>query len=387
MKKKKITILGSTGSIGTQALDVVKKMDYSVVALAAGKNYELLEKQCREFLPEYAYIEDKNGYEILKENLRNTSVKVVTGEEALLKCASLKDADIVLNALLGIRGLKPTVAAIDAGITLALANKESLVTAGEYVMNLAKERNVAILPVDSEHSAIFQCLVGENKKSIKRLIITASGGAFFGKTPAELENMTASDALKHPTWSMGKKITIDSATLMNKGFEFIEAAWLFGVEADKISVVVHRESIIHSMVEYNDGAVIAQLSSPDMRLPIQYALTYPERTVTVSTPLDLLKVGTLHFASPDTESFPLLQLAIDCHKKGGNLCAALNGADEAAVKLFLEDKIGYNDIYRLIKGAVDNCVFQTSPSIDEVIESDKAAREYVFTHAAGTKNA
>lgn len=381
-KKKMVTILGSTGSIGTQALDVVRKMGYGVVALAAGNNVTLLEEQCREFMPRVAFINDKKGYETLKEHLSDTSISVVTGEDALLECASMKEADIVLNALLGIRGLKPTVAAINAGITLALANKESLVTAGEYVMSLAKEKGVSIIPVDSEHSAIFQCLGGSDTKNVKRLIITASGGAFFGKTIKELENVKASDALKHPTWSMGKKITIDSATLMNKGFEFVEAAHLFGMNADNISVIVHRESIIHSMVEYNDGAVIAQLGSPDMRLPIQYAMTYPERTISVADPLDLLKKGTLHFAEPDMENFPLLPLAIDCFKKGGNLCAALNGADEAAVALFLDDKIGYNDIYRLIKGAVDNCEYISSPTIDDVIKTDASAREYVAKNAS-----
>lgn len=380
-KRKMVTVLGSTGSIGTQALDVVRKMGYGVVALAAGNNAALLEEQCREFSPRVAYINDKKGYEILKENLKDTNISVKTGENALLECASMKEADIVLNALLGIRGLKPTIAAINAGITLALANKESLVTAGEYVMNLAKEKGVSIIPVDSEHSAIFQCLGGNDTKNVKRLIITASGGAFFGKTTEELENVKAADALKHPTWSMGKKITIDSATLMNKGFEFIEAAHLFGVDADNIKVIVHRESIIHSMVEYNDGAVIAQLGSPDMRLPIQYAMTYPERTISVADPLDLLKAKTLHFAEPDMENFPLLPLAIECFKKGGNLGAALNGADEAAVALFLDEKIGYNDIYRLVKGAVDNCDYIKSPTIDEIIATDIQARAFVKENA------
>ncbi len=380
-KRKMVTVLGSTGSIGTQALDVVRKMGYGVVALAAGNNAALLEEQCREFSPRVAYINDKKGYEILKENLKDTNISVKTGENALLECASMKEADIVLNALLGIRGLKPTIAAINAGITLALANKESLVTAGEYVMNLAKEKGVSIIPVDSEHSAIFQCLGGNDTKNVKRLIITASGGAFFGKTTEELENVKAADALKHPTWSMGKKITIDSATLMNKGFEFIEAAHLFGVDADNIKVIVHRESIIHSMVEYNDGAVIAQLGSPDMRLPIQYAMTYPERTISVADPLDLLKAKTLHFAEPDMENFPLLPLAIECFKKGGNLGAALNGADEVAVALFLDEKIGYNDIYRLVKGAVDNCDYIKSPTIDEIIATDIQARAFVKENA------
>ena len=371
----KLCILGSTGSIGTQALEVAELYNIEIGALAAGSNARLLEEQCRKFKPKYAYIGEKH-YNALKTALADTPVKVVTGEDTLNAFGAETECDTVLNALTGIRGLRPTVAALKADKTLALANKETLVAGGEVVMPLAKK---GILPVDSEHSAIFQCLQGGQKP--KKLLLTASGGPFFGKKRDFLETVTPAMALKHPNWSMGAKVTIDSATMMNKGLELIEAMHLFGVSPEEIEVIIHRESIIHSMVQYPDNAVIAQLSAPDMRLCIQYALTYPKRVPSLTKELDFADLAAMSFYAPDNESFPLLALAKKAAGVGGTATAVMNGANEQAVSLFLEGRISFTDISDIVIKVTEEHTSVKSPTIEQIEEADKAARGRVLSLA------
>ena len=375
---RELIILGSTGSIGTQALDVVRSnpKDYRVTALAAGKNIDLLEKQAREFKPLTVSVEDEKSAADLKLRLKDTDIRVLSGKDGVCEAATTK-GDIVLNAIVGIAGLKPTLAAINSKKTIALANKETLVTAGDIVKAELRKNKVSLLPVDSEHSAIFQSLQGTPENRIKKIILTASGGPFYGKTKAELENVTAAAALKHPNWNMGAKITIDSATLMNKGLEVIEAVHLFGISAGNIEVLVHRQSIIHSAVEFCDGAVIAQLGTPDMKLPIQYALTYPDRSALCCERLDLAKIGSLTFAKPDTETFRCLSVCIDAINKGGLKPAAANGANEEAVKLFLQGKISFLQIADFVESAVASQKDVTDFSLDDVFCADYNARELV----------
>lgn len=373
---KSLVILGSTGSIGEQALDVARKRGYGIKALAAGKSIDKLEAQVREFSVKTVAVYDEGAALCLKERLSDTDVKILAGESGVCEVASLK-ADIVLNAIVGIAGLRPTLAALSAKNTLALANKESLVTAGELVNSLAKENKTAIIPVDSEHSAIFQSIQGIPDGSLKKILLTASGGPFYGKTAQELENVTAAQALKHPNWSMGSKITIDSATLMNKGLEVIEAVHLFGVSPDDIEVLVHRQSILHSAVELSDGAVIGQLGTADMRLPIAYAITYPERGELCCKRLSLADVGTLTFARPDTKTFPCLKICTDAIRKGGLKPAAANGANEEAVALFLNGKIGFNDIPALVSAATDAQAEVNAYGVEDVFDADRTARAFV----------
>ena len=375
----KLTILGSTGSIGTQSLDVARRMNYKIGALCANKSVEKMEEQIREFAPIFAVMSDESAARDLKVRVADTTTRVLSGEEAISFVASDDSCDTVLNSLVGMMGLVPTVAAINAGKKIALANKETLVAGGDYVMKLAKEKNVDILPVDSEHSAIFQCLQGKAPNgALKKLILTASGGPFFGYTKEKLSTVTAADALKHPNWDMGSKITIDCSTLMNKGFELIEAVHLFDVEPDKVDVLVHRESIIHSMVEYEDNSVIAQLGVPDMHIPIQYALTYPMRYVSDAKPLDLAKIATLSFYEPDYETFNCLALCKRAINIGGLVPCVVNGANEEAVKLFLKGKIGFLDIYRLCENAYNKQKKINYTTVEEVLEADRAARESVW---------
>lgn len=373
---KSITVLGSTGSIGTQTLDVVRNLKLTVIGLCAKSNVSLLERQAREFHPRCVAIGDNSRYLQLKAALADTDIKVTAGKEAVKALASEK-ADVVLNAVVGIAGLSATLAAISAKNTLALANKESLVTGGKLVMERAKAENVKIIPVDSEHSAIFQCLNGENSDRIKRIILTASGGPFFGKIADELKSITPAQALKHPNWSMGKKISIDSATLMNKGLELIEAMHLFNVSADMVDIHVHRQSILHSAVEFADGAVIAQLGSTDMRIPIQYAVTYPDRLPSPARPLSLFDTGALTFEKADSETFICLKAAIEAAKRGGLYPCAVNGANEEAVALFLKGKIGFLQLGELVYSALSLDMARESFSVDDVYAADKAARELV----------
>lgn len=374
---KNISILGSTGSIGTQALDVVKANPgaFAVCALTAGSNSALLERQARAFRPALAVLRDERAAADLRGRLADTPTRVEWGEEGLLYAASLEQADLVLNALVGIAGLRPTVAALESGHTLALANKESLVCAGSIVMELARKAGKAILPVDSEHSAIFQSLGGRPLGEIRRILLTASGGPFFGKSSEELRRVTPADALKHPNWSMGSKITIDSATMMNKGFEVIEALWLFGVKPEQVEVLVHRESILHSAVEFADHCVMAQLSLPDMRLPIQYALTYPQRMQATWPALDLTRVGSLTFCAPDRAAFPSLALCEEAGRVGGNRGAVINAANEVAVELFLKGKIGYTSIYELARLAAEGSPFIAAPTLNDIFAADAQVRE------------
>ena len=377
--KRTISILGSTGSIGRQTLEVAEACGHRVAALTVNRSVELAEEQARKFRPELVAAVDERAAADLRVRLADTPTRVAGGEQALLEAAVLPRADTVVTAVVGIAGLRPTLAAIDAGKRIALANKETLVCAGELVMARAREKGADIVPVDSEHSAIFQCLQGcRDRGEVRRLIITASGGPFFGKGREELSQVTREQALRHPNWSMGAKITIDSATLMNKGLEFIEAMRLYAMPPEKISVVVHRESIIHSLVEFVDGAVLAQLGTADMRLPIQYALTWPERTAGPATPLDLLRCPPLTFAAPDLEAFPCLALALECARKGGTSTAILNGANEAAVALFLNDKVKFLDIPRLVAGALDRVEARAGDyGLEDVFEADRAARAAV----------
>lgn len=380
MKKRSISLLGSTGSIGRQTLDVAAALDLPVRAITAHRSVQLLEEQARQFRPELAVCVDETAAAELKTRLADTSVRVLSGEEGLLEAAALPSADTVVTAVVGIAGLRPTMAAIREGKRIALANKETMVCAGELVMAEARRWGAEIVPVDSEHSAIFQCLQGcKDRGEVKRLILTASGGPFFGWSREELEGVTLEQALKHPNWAMGAKITVDSATLMNKGLEFIEAMRLYELPPEKISIVVHRESIVHSLVEYCDNAVLAQLGAADMRLPIQYALTWPERVAGPATPLDLCSCGPLTFARPDTETFQCLALALEAAKTGGTAGAILNGANEAAVALFLEGKIGFLDIADRVRRAMEQVKVIADPSMTQVLEADAAAREAVLS--------
>ena len=374
-----ISILGSTGSIGRQSLDVVRMHpEIRVGALTAGSSLELLSQQCREFRPELAVVATEEGAKALKEMLCDLPVRVSFGMEGLLEAATLESADCVITAVVGMLGLKPTLAAIRARKRIGLANKETLVCAGELVMAEAKKYGAQIVPVDSEHSAIFQCLMGcENRKEVKRLILTCSGGPFFGMDRQQLSKVTKADALKHPNWKMGPKITIDCATLMNKGLEVIEAMRLYDLPLEQVDVLIHRQSIVHSMVEFTDGAVMAQMGAPDMRLPIQLAMTYPERFPSPVEPLDLTACGPLTFGRPDLEAFPCLALARHCAKLGGSACAAMNGANEEAVALFLQDKIGFYDLYDLVKQAVEAVPFLASPTLEDILETDRLARRSV----------
>ena len=373
---KELVILGSTGSIGTQSLEVARRQGYRVMGLVAGGNINLLEKQAREWKPKTVAVFNPEKAKDLKIKLADTDIKVLSGEEGVCEVAGEK-GDTVINAIVGIAGLKPTLSAIESGKTIALANKETLVTGGEIVKKKAKEKGVSILPVDSEHSAIFQSLQGAPKGSLKRILLTASGGPFFGKTKKDLENVTVKEALNHPNWSMGAKITIDSATLMNKGLEVIEAVHLFDVSADNIEVLVHRQSIVHSGVELSDGAVIAQLGTPDMRLPIQYALTYPERSDYAFETLDLFKAGTLTFEKPDTDTFRCLPLCIKAINEGGIAPTVVNGANEEAVKLFLEGKIKFLQIADLVEKALTSVDNKKDFSLEDIFHADETARAIV----------
>ena len=374
-----ISILGSTGSIGRQALDVARAAGWKVAALTAYGNLELLEEQIREFRPRMAVLVEKGAAETLRVRVADTETRVLSGPQGVCEAAA-EEADVVLNAVVGIAGLRPTLAAIEAGRTVALANKETLVAGGELVMETAARRGVSILPVDSEHSAIFQCLQGVPSGALKRIILTASGGPFFGMKREDLQNIRPADALQHPNWSMGAKITVDSATMMNKGLEVIEACHLFGVGPDDIRIVVHRESIIHSAVELADGAVIAQLGAPDMRLSIQYALTYPERLPCPGRGLSLTDIGKLTFYEPDYETFSCLEVCLRAARAGGLKPAAANGANEEAVALFLREKISFLQIGELVAAAAERQRAVSAASLQDILEADRAARAYVREH-------
>ena len=375
-----ISILGSTGSIGRQSLDVVRMYpQIRVGALTAGTNIQRLAEQCREFRPELAVAGTREGALALKDLISDLPTRIMWGDEGLLAAATWGDADCVITAVVGMLGLKPTLAAIRAGKRIGLANKETLVCAGELVMAEAKRCGAEIVPVDSEHSAIFQCLMGvRDRAEVRRLILTCSGGPFFGMDREQLGRVTKDDALRHPNWKMGPKITVDCATLMNKGLEVIEAMRLYRLPLEQVDVVIHRQSIVHSLVEYRDGAVLAQLGTPDMRLPIRYAMTYPERGVNPAEPLDLLTCPPLTFAEPDREAFPCLRLAEEAATEGGTACAILNGANEEAVRLFLADKIGFHDIPRLVARARATVPVVQSPALEDILEADRAARESVL---------
>ncbi len=375
MSPQTISVLGSTGSIGRQTLEVVRELHLKVAALAARSSVDLVEAQVREFLPELAVLYDMEAALELARRLRGLPVRVAYGLEGLLEAAAIDQADTVVTALVGMIGLQPTLAAVEKGKRIALANKETLVCAGELVMRRAEERGTEIVPVDSEHSAIFQCLQGcRDRREVRRLVLTCSGGPFYGRSAGELEQVTAADALKHPNWSMGAKITIDSATLMNKGLEIIEAMRLYRLPLEQVTAVIHRQSIVHSLVEYRDGAVLAQLGTPDMRLPIRYALTYPCRAESPAEPLDLLSCPPLTFAAPDMEAFPCLRLAMDSARRGGTACAALNGANEAAVGRFLRGEIGFCDIPRLVERALERSDGGDAMSLEAILKADLAAR-------------
>ena len=375
---KKIAILGSTGSIGTQTLDIVREQgDIQVVAMAAGSNISLLEAQMREFKPSLVSVWDEKKAKELRTNTKDLGIKIVSGMEGLLEVSVIPDSEILVTAIVGMLGIRPTIAAIKAGKKIALANKETLVTAGHIIIPLAKEYRVPILPVDSEHSAIFQSLQGAGDNKISRILLTASGGPFRGRKADELKNIQVEDALKHPNWSMGRKITIDSSTLVNKGLEVMEAKWLFDVALDQIQVVVHPQSVIHSAVEYQDGAVIAQLGTPDMRLPIQYALYYPERRNLSGRRLDLFEIADLTFEKPDTDTFRGLALAYQAMEKGGNIPTVYNAANEKAVSLFLDRKISYPEITELIEACMENAEFIDHPDVDEILGTEAAAYEFI----------
>ncbi len=379
---KILSVLGSTGSIGTQTLDVAAQCGFQVAAITANRSVDKLEEQARQFQPRLVVAYDPAAAAELKIRLADTSIRVSGGMEGLLEAATLPEADTVVTAVMGMIGLRPTLAAIDAHKRIALANKETLVCAGELVMDRARREGVDIVPVDSEHSAIFQCLQGSRRGEVKRLILTASGGPFFGWTRDQLKNVTRVDALKHPNWTMGAKITIDSATLMNKGLEFIEAMRLYQMPPEKIQIVVHRQSIIHSLVEYCDNAILAQIGTADMRLPIQYALTWPERTPAASRELDLFSCPDLTFQRPDPDTFRCLGIALECARKPGTSCAIMNGANEAAVDLFLRDKIGFLDIPELVEHALAVVPAQSAEHLEAVLEADRAAREVVYSHVS-----
>ena len=374
-----VSVLGSTGSIGRQTLDIVSRMpEVKVAALTAGTSVERMAEQCRQFRPELAVMATEAAASQLREQIADLDTRVLWGEEGLIEAATVESADCVITAVVGMLGLKPTLAAIRAGKRIGLANKETLVCAGELVMAEAKKYGTEIIPVDSEHSAIFQCLMGAgDKREVERIILTCSGGPFFGMSKEQLRSVTRADALKHPNWKMGAKITIDCATLMNKGLEVIEAMRLYRMPLEQVDVVIHRQSIVHSMVEFVDGAVMAQMGTPDMRLPIQLALTYPERLECPVEGLNLLTCGALTFSAPDMDNFPCLALARDCAKMGGTACPAMNGANEEAVAMFLNDEIGFYDIYRLVKQAVDAVPFIQDPTLEQILEADRLAREAV----------
>ena len=376
---KNIVLLGSTGSIGTQTLDVVRssKEDMHVVALAAGSSVEKMEQQIREFSPSYAVMWSEEAAKDLKQRVSDLQVQVLTGMDGLLAISVLPEADVVLTAIVGMIGIRPTIAAIEAGKDIALANKETLVTAGHIIMPLAKKHGVKILPVDSEHSAIFQSLNGEPKDKIRQILLTASGGPFRGFTKEQLTNVKAADALKHPNWTMGRKITIDSATMVNKGLEVMEAGWLFHVPPERITVVVQPQSIIHSMVEYVDGAVIAQLGVPDMKLPIQYALFYPDRRPMQENNIDFFKLGRITFEEPDMEVFTGLKLAYEAFRAGGSMPTVFNAANEKAVSLFLQDKIGFLDIPELIGACMQNHHVIANPTVEQILEAEAACYDYI----------
>lgn len=375
---KKIAILGSTGSIGTQTLDVVREQgDIFVAALAAGSNIALLEQQIREFHPRLVAVWDKKKAEELKIKTADLSVEILDGMDGLLAVAQIPEAEILVTAIVGMLGIRPTIAAIRAGKDIALANKETLVTAGHLIMPMAEENHVSILPVDSEHSAIFQSLNGERHNKIHKILLTASGGPFRGKKREELENVTVEDALKHPNWSMGRKITVDSATLVNKGLEVMEAKWLFDVELSQIQVVVQPQSVIHSMVEYEDGAIIAELGTADMRLPIQYALYYPDRRPLSGERLDFYKLGQITFERPDTDTFRGLALAYRAMEQGGNVPTAFNAANERAVAKFLNHEIRFLEIPEIIEACMEHCNYVKNPSVEEILDTERAAYEYI----------
>ena len=374
---KNIVILGSTGSIGTQTIDVLDSIEAQVCAISVNTNIQRAEQQARALHPSLVAVYNEEKAKELKTKLADTDIRVVSGMDGLIEAATLPEADVVVTAVVGMVGLLPTIAAIEAGKAIALANKETLVCAGQIVMRAAREKGVPILPVDSEHSAIFQCLQGAAGNRINRILLTASGGPFFGMSREQMRHVTKEQALHHPNWSMGAKITIDSASMMNKGLELIEAMWLYDVEPDDIDIVVHRESIVHSAVEFEDGSVIAQMGNPDMRLPIQYALTYPERVPCKVPPLDLPRRHNLTFFAPDEEAFPTLGLARRAAAARGNLGAIMNGANEAAVELFLHDKIPFYRIPELVQAAMDNVEYLPEITIEDVLASDRAAREIV----------
>lgn len=376
--RKKIAVLGSTGSIGTQTLDVVRANgDLEVEALSAGSNIDLLEQQIREFRPKLAAVYQEEKAVQLRERLRDMDIRVVSGMDGLLELAVMPETEILVTAIVGMIGIRPTIAAIEAGKDIALANKETLVTAGHLIMPLAKEKGVKILPVDSEHSAIFQCLSGEERRGVDKLLITASGGPFRGKKREELRKVTVEDALRHPNWSMGHKITIDSATLVNKGLEVMEARWLFDVELNDIQVVVQPKSIIHSMVQFRDGAVMAQLGTPDMKLPIQYALYYPDRRYLEGERLDFRTLKEITFEEPDTETFEGLPLAVRASREGGTMPTIFNAANERLVAKFLHREIAFLDIYDGIRGAMEHHQKKENPSLEEILDAEREAWEWV----------
>ena len=377
-----ISILGSTGSIGRQTLDIVDNLNIPVAALTAGTSVQRMAEQCRKYRPALAVMATEEAAAELQAEIADLPVRVAWGEKGLIEAATIPEADCVITAVVGMVGLNPTLAAIRAGKRIGLANKETLVCAGELVMAEAKRCGTEIIPVDSEHSAIYQCLMGSHsKEEIKRIILTCSGGPFYGMDKEQLRSVTKADALRHPNWKMGPKITIDCATLMNKGLEVIEAMRLYDLPLEQVDVVVHRQSIVHSMVEFMDGAVMAQMGSPDMRLPIQLAMTYPERKDCPVDALDLLTCGSLTFAAPDMEAFPCLALARQCAKQGGTACPAMNGANEEAVALYLADKIGFYDIYDLVSKAVNAVPFVANPTLEQILEADRLAREAVRKEA------
>lgn len=376
---KCVSILGSTGSIGRQSLDVIENLkEIQVAALTAGTNVQLMAQQCRQFHPQLAVMATREAAQELQAALTGEKTRVAWGEDGLIAAATIPEADCVITAVVGMVGLKPTLAAIRAGKRIGLANKETLVCAGELVMAEAEECGAEIVPVDSEHSAIFQCLMGcTDRREVKKILLTCSGGPFFDMDAADLKYVTKADALRHPNWKMGPKITVDCATLMNKGLEVIEAMRLYRVPLEQVEVLVHRQSIVHSLVEFTDGAVMAQLGAPDMRLPIQLALTYPQRMESPAPKLDLTQCAALTFCHPDLEKFPCLALAMQCAKRGGTACPAMNGANEEAVALFLADKIGFYDIYRLVAQAVEQVPFIQNPTLEEILEADHLARQAV----------
>ena len=373
--KKTVAILGATGSVGTQALSVARERGYKVDYITAAENVSAIEEYAREFSPRFVAMASETAANDLRIRLSDTDIKVLSGEEGILEGIGKTSAETVINSIIGEAGLLPTLAVIENGKRLALANKESLVIAGDIVMKRARDKGVEIIPVDSEHSAIFQSLFSGKREEIKRIILTASGGPFFGKTKEEIATVTLADTLRHPTWKMGKKITVDSATLMNKGFEVIEAAHLFGVPAEKIKVVVHRESILHSAVEYIDNTVIGEFSVPDMRMCVQYAVDFPDRREAVSDELDLIKIGSLSFFEPDTNAFPLLSLASRALKLGGAMPCVLNAADEVAVGAFLSERISFSDISEVVESSFDRMLGASADSIDELILCDRETRK------------